>query len=282
MGIPCDRCSLLIPSWDNHTTCVKCIFSAGLCSVDVHNPCEVCRSRSPVTWSRLRKSLRDARQKSTKRGTSHWSCQAPALLAWMESASTSSDLLSDNGSIADLDIREVDLELAAASAPTQVAEVSIHESSVVEPAIMTGQAPTMDIVSTVPLCGVLISGAYASHLGVMANQTSAPLLVAVPRFPPVTQGPINMLPGVSISHSRTPGIQIAMPALYSFIQSVSALPALYSGGYSIGAPPPAPPSAEHRNVAQRRIPAYDGHAVASAHSLCQSLCGPSTLAYVHA
>ena len=83
---------------------------------------------------------------------SHWSCQAPALLAWMDSASTSSDLLSDNGSIADSDIREVDLELAAASAPTEVVEVSIHESSVREPAIMTGQAPTLDIVSTVPLC----------------------------------------------------------------------------------------------------------------------------------
>ena len=269
MGKLCDRCSLLIPSWDDHTTCVKCRFSAGLCSVDVHNPCEVCRSWSPVTWSRLRKSLPDARQKSTKWGTSHSSCQAPALLAWMESASTSSDLLSDNRSIADLDIREVDLELAAASAPTQVAEVSIHESSVVEPAIMTGQAPTMDIVSTVPLCGVLI-------------QTSAPLLVAGPSFPPVTQGPINMLPEVSISHSRTPGMQIAMPALYSSIQSISAPPALYRGGYSTGAPPPVPPSTEHRNVAQRRIPAYDGHAVASAHSLCQSICGPSTLAYVHA
>ena len=151
MGKLRDHCSLLIPSWDDHTTCVKCRFSAGLCSVDVHNLCEVCRSWSPVTWSRLRKSLPDARQKSTKWGTSHWSCQAPPLLAWMESASTSSDLLSDNRSIADLDIREVDLELAAASAPTQVAEVSIHESSVVEPAIMTGQAPTMDIVSTVPL-----------------------------------------------------------------------------------------------------------------------------------
>ena len=38
-------------------------------------------------------------------------------------------------------------------------------------------------------------------------------------------------------------MQIATPALYSSIQSVSALPALYSGGYSTGAPPPAPSSA---------------------------------------
>ena len=101
----------------------------------------------------------------------------------------------------------------------------------------------MDIVSTVPLCGVLISGVHASPLGMTANQTSAPLLVAGPSFPPVTQGPIDMLPGVSISHSGTPGMQIATSGLYSSIQSVSAPPALYNGGYSTGAPPPAPPSA---------------------------------------
>ena len=56
-----DRCSLLIPSWGDHSTCMKCRFSAGLCSVDIHNPCEICRSWSLVTWGRLRKSLRDAR-----------------------------------------------------------------------------------------------------------------------------------------------------------------------------------------------------------------------------
>ena len=103
MGKLCDRCSLMIPTWDDHSTCVKCRFSAGLCSVDIHNPCEICRSWSltTCTWGRLRKSLRDARQKSTKRGTQQWSCQALALLAWMDSASTSLELHSDTGSIAD-------------------------------------------------------------------------------------------------------------------------------------------------------------------------------------
>ena len=69
----------------------------------------------------------------------------------MDSASTSSELHSDTGSIADSDLREVDLELDAATAPTQVVEVSINQSSVKEsPAIVAGQALTMDIV-TVPL-----------------------------------------------------------------------------------------------------------------------------------
>ena len=91
----------------------------------------------------LRKSLRDARQKSTKRGTQHWPCQAPALLARMDSASTSSELLSETGSIADSDLRDVDQELAAATASTQVVEVPIHQSSVEQsPAIDGGPAPT--------------------------------------------------------------------------------------------------------------------------------------------
>ena len=32
MGQLCDRCSLVIPVWDNHPTCVKCRLSAGICT----------------------------------------------------------------------------------------------------------------------------------------------------------------------------------------------------------------------------------------------------------
>ena len=103
----------------------------------------------------------------------------------------------------------MDLELAAATDLTQEVEVSIHQSFVEEPAIMTCWAPTMDIVSTVPLGGVLISGAHASPLVVTANQTTAPLLVAGPSFPPVTQGPISMLKGAPISLMGAPGMQPA-------------------------------------------------------------------------
>ena len=51
------------------------------------------------------------------------SCDGPARLVWMDSESTSSELLSETGSIADSDLRDVDLELAAVTAPTQVVEV---------------------------------------------------------------------------------------------------------------------------------------------------------------
>ena len=109
----------------------------------------------------------------------------------------------------------MDLELAAATAPTQAVEVSIHQGFVEEPAIMTCWAPIMDIVSTVPLCGILISGAHASPLVVTANQTTAPLLVAGPSFPPVTQGPISMLPGPPISLTGAPGMP---PAPYRVLE----------------------------------------------------------------
>ena len=144
-----------------------------------------------------------------------------------------SDLQLDTGSIADSNIREVDLELAAVTAPTQAVEVSIHQSFVEEPAIMTCRAPTMDIVSTVPLCGVLISGAHASPLVVTANQTTAPLLIAGPSFPPVTQGPISMLTGAPISLTGAPGMP---PALYSAIHSARAPPAVNNAMQSAGAP----------------------------------------------
>ena len=133
MGKLCDRCSLMIPVWDDHPTCVKCSLSAGICNLDIHNPCSICQSGSTITWGKLRKSLRDARQKSVKRGTQHWSCNVPALLVWMDSASSSSELLSETGSIADADLRDVDLDLASVTAPTQVIEVSVHQGSVKEP-----------------------------------------------------------------------------------------------------------------------------------------------------
>ena len=140
----------------------------------------------------------------------------------MDSAVTSSELHSDTGSIADSDLREVDLELAAATAPTQVVEVSIHQSLVKEsPAIVAGQAPTMDIVTTMPLCAQLITCIHAPPLRVTSNQlllsstsTTTPLIVAAPSFPPVTQGPISMLPGAPISLSGEPGMPVALPAPY--------------------------------------------------------------------
>ena len=58
----------------------------------------------------------------------------------MDSASTSSDLIPDTGLIADLDIKDVDLELAGVTAPAQGIEVSVHQGSVVA-------SPAIDVLS---------------------------------------------------------------------------------------------------------------------------------------
>ena len=164
--------SLVIPTWDDHLTCDKCRLSARVCTLNINNPCSICRSWSTITLSKLWKSLRDARTKSVKRGTQHCSCNFPALLTCMDSASTSSDLISDTGSIADSDIKHLDLELAAVTAPAQVKEVSVHQGSVkAPPAIDVGQAPMMDNV--IPaymrhidnLCPCTASGLYIQGWG---------------------------------------------------------------------------------------------------------------------
>ena len=190
-----------------------------------------------ITWGRLRKSLRDARQKSVKRGTQHWSSKVDALLVWMDSASTSSDLISETGSIANSDLREVDLELAAVTDPTQVVEVSVHSDGSVEesPVIDASRALTMDNVIPAPLCPTLITCAHVLPLASTSNQllctsvsTPAPLLVTGPSFPPRTQGPISMIPGALIAFSGAPGAAVAPPAQYSTKQSAVVLPAPYS------------------------------------------------------
>ena len=138
----------------------------------------------------------------------------------MDSASTSSDLISDTGLIADSDIRDVDLEFSAVTAPAQVIAVSIHQGSVKAlPAIDVGQPRTMDNVIPVPLCPILITSALpqastSNQLHHTSIGTAALLLVMGPSFPPRTQGPITMLPGVPIAFSGVPGAPVAPPATY--------------------------------------------------------------------
>ena len=140
----------------------------------------------------------------------------------MDSASTSSDLISETGSIADSDLNDVDLELAAVTAPTQVVAVSVHPGSVETPPTSdAGHAPTVDNVIPALLCATLITCAHAPPLASASNQllctstgTPVPLLITGPSFPPRTQGPISMLPGASIAFSGAPGVAVVPPAPY--------------------------------------------------------------------
>ena len=74
---------------------------------------------------------------SVERGTQHWLCHVPALLVLdIDSASTSSKLISETGSIADLDIQDIDLDSSAVTAPDQVLEVPDQGSVKARPPLM--------------------------------------------------------------------------------------------------------------------------------------------------
>ena len=173
----------------------------------------------------------------------------------MDSASTSSELISETGSIADSNLRDVDLVLTAVTAPAQVIEASVPPGLVeTPPAIDAGQASTMDNVTPAPLCPTLITCAHAPPLSSTSNQllfsstgTAAPLLVMGPSSPTSMQGPISMLLGAPIAFSGVPRAPGGPPAPYSAIQSVGE--------------PPAPYGAM-RSAAERHITAYAPYASA--------------------
>ena len=170
MGKLCVRCSQAILAWDDHLTCVKCRLAAGICTLDINSLFSICESWLNIIWCKLRKFLGDARQKSVKRRTQHWSCNVYTLLVWMDSVSTSSEFISDTGSIADSDIRDVDLDSAAVTAPAQVIEVSVEAPVKALPSIDAVQAPTMDSSVPAPQCATLIMCAHAPPLASTSNQ----------------------------------------------------------------------------------------------------------------
>ena len=132
------------------------------------------------------------------------------------------DLLSETGSIADSNLRDVDLELAAVTAHALVVEDSVHQSSVQEsPAIDTGHALTMDNVTTVPLCSQFITCAHAPPLVVTSNKllltsagTTALLRGLVSRQSCKGQSACSQARLYSVAFSSAPGMPVAPPVPY--------------------------------------------------------------------
>ena len=81
----CSRCPRSTPSFDDHELCPQCRIAAGVCNVDVSNPCLTGLRWNTRTWRRLRKSLVDARLRAVQRGKLHWSSAFPHLEAWLTS-----------------------------------------------------------------------------------------------------------------------------------------------------------------------------------------------------
>ena len=62
---------------------LKCRIAAGVSNVDVSNPCTICVGWTSRTWSKLRRSLVDARLRAINRGRQHWTSAFPYLEAWI-------------------------------------------------------------------------------------------------------------------------------------------------------------------------------------------------------
>ena len=85
-------------SHDDHASCPHCRLAAGECSLDLENPCNICRGWTSKQWGKLRRSLMDARARASQRGRQHWSAAFPRLEAWIISrpvSASSSGLASE-------------------------------------------------------------------------------------------------------------------------------------------------------------------------------------------
>ena len=80
-------------------SCLQCRIAAGECSLDLDKPCGICANWTQRQWGKLRRSLIDARARSTQQGRQHWSTAFPRLEAWILSkpVSTSASEISSQG-----------------------------------------------------------------------------------------------------------------------------------------------------------------------------------------
>ena len=77
MAKVCERCKHSMSIHDNHASCPLCRIAAGECSLDLDKPCGICANWTRRQWGKLRRSLIDARARSTQRGRQHWSTAFP-------------------------------------------------------------------------------------------------------------------------------------------------------------------------------------------------------------
>ena len=119
------------PSFDDHAFCPQCRVAAGTCHVDVSNPCTICENWTTRTWNKLRKSLVDARLRTTRRERQHWTSAFPYIRAWIAnkpaSAATSSEPGSEISSFVDSGDDFSDKLIASTTGPL-TDKLIVHES----------------------------------------------------------------------------------------------------------------------------------------------------------
>ena len=90
-------------SHDDHASCPQCQIAAGECNLDVQNPCFICGGWTSKQWSKLRRSLVDARARASQRGRQYCTSAFSQLEAWIMSrpalSATSSEPASEISSV---------------------------------------------------------------------------------------------------------------------------------------------------------------------------------------
>ena len=98
-GKRCERCKRSMFSHDDHASCPQCWITAGECSLDLKNPCNISGEWTSKQWVKLRRSLVDARARASQRGRQHWSAAFPRLEVWILSKPVSASGSGPNSEI---------------------------------------------------------------------------------------------------------------------------------------------------------------------------------------
>ena len=83
MANVCERCKRSMSSHDDHASCPQCRMAAGDFYLDIKYPCNIWGVWMSQQWGKLRRSLVDARARSSQRGRQHWTAAFPRLEAWI-------------------------------------------------------------------------------------------------------------------------------------------------------------------------------------------------------
>ena len=148
----CMKCRKAFPSFDDHSTCAHCRIAPGLCQLEASKSCHVCHSWSLKIWRKLKKSLRDARAKSTNRWTRHWTSAILSFDMWLEGWSTSSDLILEVSSIRNYGTKIIDNSDYVTVSTARDVEVSVHQEPVgITSAIMITEQHSVLTCGPLPL-----------------------------------------------------------------------------------------------------------------------------------
>ena len=237
MANVCERCKHSMSIHDNHASCPQCRIAAGECTLDLDKPCGICANWTRRQWGKFRRSLIDARARSTQRGRQHWSAAFPRLEAWILSkpVSTSASEISSQAGEEDFEDNVlvstpnqqveqvlvvqaqngVNMASGTSTMAPSTAPLQVAGPSTMEPAVPIGEQVGQDTPS-------VIQGARPE---VRIEQTVQPIQM---------YGSQPYIPGQPYTAPQPCTAPLPYAAPYVSMPAMSARPALSMGYYGQG------------------------------------------------